>query len=293
MAKEKQLDILHAHYAIPHATSTFLAKEILGPNAPKTITTLHGTDITLVGRDPAYFEIVKFSIHRSDAVTTVSQGLKEETCQIFGIEKEIQVIYNIFDPDPHIKENAFPKEQFAKPGEKLLMHASNFRGVKRVEDVVEVFRKVQKSVPSKLLLVGTGPGIEDIRSLVSSLGLEQSVHFVTNSKHIDPYLACADLFLLPSSHESFGLAALEAQCYGVPVIASNVCGLPEVISHGETGYLAEVGNTKAIASYALQLLTDDSLYTQMSNRAKELAQERFSSERIVQQYIDLYTNFGK
>ncbi|GAB4233570.1 MAG: N-acetyl-alpha-D-glucosaminyl L-malate synthase BshA [Chlamydiales bacterium] len=282
------LDILHVHYAIPHATSAFLAKQLLGSQSPAIMTTLHGTDITLVGRDPSYYKIVKFSIEQSDAVSVVSEGLRLETRDSFGISKKINVIYNFFDPQPSLDAQKPMRERFVASGEKLIIHVSNFRSVKRVEDVVKIFQRINLNIPSKLLLVGTGEGLEPIRLQVNALGLEERVIFVGKIREVDPYIASADLFLLPSAHESFGLVALEALSYGVPVIASNVCGLPEVVTHGETGYLAPTGDVDAMSHFALNLLTDSNLYEKMSAKAKQDARERFSLEKILPQYLAIY-----
>lgn len=290
VTKQHNLDILHVHYAIPHATSAYLAKQLIGREAPKIVTTLHGTDITLVGRDTAYFEIVKFSINQSDVVTAVSEGLKRETYDYFDIDKEIKVIYNFFNPKIELMDRQPLKSKFAPNGERLLIHASNFRGVKRVHDVISIFDTVNQRIPSKLLLVGVGVGIEDVKTDVKNRGLEEQVIFVGKIKEIDPYIASSDLFLLPSSHESFGLVALEALSYGVPVIASNVCGLPEVVRHDETGFLAPVGDVEKMANDAIRLLEDSNLYQNMSQRAKEDAAARFNVEKILSEYMDIYKN---
>lgn len=288
VSKECNLDILHVHYAIPHATSAYLAKQILGTKSPAVITTLHGTDITLVGRDSSYFEIVRFSMAQSDGVTAVSKSLKQETQDYFQIDKPIQVIHNFFQPRPEILGTKPLRDAFVTKNEKLLLHSSNFRRVKRAEDVVHIFHLVREQVKSKLLLLGSGSGFESVKNLVRDYDLGKDVIFLGQSRYVDPYVASADLFLLPSSQESFGLAALEAMAYGVPVIASDVGGLPEVVVHGETGYLAPVGDVMTMATYAVQLLQDPALYTRMSRASTAHVQEHFSAEKIVPQYESFY-----
>ena len=288
VAKRHDLDILHVHYAIPHATSAYLAKQILGRKKPVVITTLHGTDITLVGRDPAYFQMVKFSIEKSCGVTAVSQSLAEQTHRYFGISKPIEVIYNFFIPKPELVGKKPLHCHFAVNGEKLLLHSSNFRPVKRPEDVVLIFKEVHKHIKSKLLFLGVGKGIEEVRRLVEKEGLTEDVYFWGTSRNIDPYMASADLFLLPSAQESFGLAALEAMSYGVPVIASDVGGLPELIEHGKTGYLAPVGDVQQMAAYAVQILSDREAYHKMSEAAQKCACEKFCTFHIIPQYEAYY-----
>lgn len=285
VAQEYDLDILHVHYAIPHATSAYLAKHILGKKRPVVITTLHGTDITLVGKDPAYFQIVKFSIEQSDGVTAVSQSLRKDTEETFGVETPIEVIYNFFTADPKLLGKKPLREKYAPNGEKLLIHSSNYRRVKRPQDVLEVFFRVKKEIPSKLLLLGSGAGLEEIRRIAQK---EKDVIFIGENRLIDPYVSSCDLFLLPSAHESFGMAALEAMAYGVPVIASDVGGLPELIQNGKTGYLCPVGNVDAMANRALELLQDESKYAEFSHAARIDACDRFCSSKIIPQYIALY-----
>lgn len=289
VAKRFNLDILHVHYAIPHATSAYLAKQILGTVKPVVITTLHGTDITLVGKDPAYHEIVKFSIERSCGVTAVSNSLKEQTCKYFGICKPpIEVIYNFFIPRSNLIGRKPMRSHFVAEGEKLLLHSSNFRSVKRAGDVVRIFQAVREKIKCKLLLIGSGSGLEEVRELVGEHHLTHEVFFLGNTRYIDPYVSSADLFLLPSAQESFGLAALEAMAYGVPVIASNVGGLPEVIVHGITGYMAPVGEVKLMADYAIQLLSNSQLHDQMGKAAMALAHDKFSVNKILPQYEAYY-----
>lgn len=280
--KQHDLDILHVHYAIPHATSAYMAKQILGNQKVAVITTLHGTDITLVGRDPAYYEIVKFSIEHSDGVTAVSHKLREQTMEYFGISKPIKVIHNFFIPKPELIGKKPQRD------EKVLLHSSNYRSVKRAEDVLNIFLEVRKEIKCKLLFVGTGAALGVIRQRVSELGLDDQVNFVGENRMIDSYIADSDLFLLPSEQESFGLAALEAMAYGVPVVASDVGGLPEVIAHGKTGYLAPVGDVRKMAQYAIDLLTNANKYQKMSKEGINVAQQRFNVSKILPQYEEYY-----
>ena len=293
VSKKYNLDVIHAHYAIPHATSAFLAKQILGTVSPKVITTLHGTDITLVGRDPAYFEIVKYSIEHSDAVTCVSESLRRYTVEWFGIERPIEVIHNFFIPRRGCIGKQPVRENYVSGDEKLIIHASNFRSVKRPEDVVLVFQRIREKVPSKLLLMGSGEGIETVRHLVKKLRLENEVFFKGKERNIDPYVSSSDLFLLPSSQESFGLAALEAMSYGVPVIATRVGGLPELIEHGKSGYLTPVGHVETMADTAIDLLSNPELYQKISEQSQQRAREKFCISEIYPKYISLYENVHK
>jgi L-malate glycosyltransferase len=288
VAKRHQLDLLHVHYAIPHATSAFLAKQLLNHQKVAVITTLHGTDITLVGKDPAYFEIVKFSIEQSDGVTAVSNSLKCQTCCHFGIEKPVEVIYNFFIPRPELNNAKPMRHLFVEEGQKLLLHSSNYRAVKRPEDVVHIFKRVRQKVPSRLLFLGSGGEIESVRNLVDVEGLSKEVIFLGKSREVDPYVASADLFLLPSAQESFGLAALEAMAYGVPVIASNVGGLPELVEQEKTGYLSPIGAIDEMSENAIRLLKDEKLYQAVSQAATERAKNHFSVEKIVPLYEDYY-----
>lgn len=288
VVKEYQIDILHVHYAIPHAASAFLAKQLLEKHKIAVVTTLHGTDITLVGRDPAYFEMVKFSIEKSDGITAVSNNLKEQTCQYFGIHRDIQVIYNFFNPRPELIGKKNLRCQFVKPEEKLILHSSNFRYVKRVPDVIHIFEKLRKKIPAKLVLLGHGSGVDEIRDLVNSLGLQKEVFFLGKSRDVDLYVSSADLFLLPSAHESFGLSALEAMAYGVPVIASDTGGIPEVVLNGVTGYLSPIGNVHQMADHALHILTHPDEYERMSKACMERATNHFSVEKILPQYVQYY-----
>lgn len=288
VAEEYKLDILHVHYAIPHATSAYLAKQLMREANPAIITTLHGTDITLVGNDPAYFEIVKFSIERSCGVTTVSENLRQQTIQEFQISRPIEVISNFFTPKPSLLGKKPLRQKFVKEDEKLILHSSNFRPVKRPEDVVKVFLEVRKKVASKLLFLGTGEGIEGVRRLVKEHRIENDVYFLGKRGEIDAFVASADLFLLPSSQESFGLAGLEAMAYGVPVISTHVGGLPEVIEHEVSGFLCTPEDIGQMAAYATRLLTDPQLYETISRNGAKRAAENFSSSKVYPQYVAFY-----
>jgi N-acetyl-alpha-D-glucosaminyl L-malate synthase BshA len=275
VVRYEKLDLLHVHYAIPHATSAFLAKQILkchGINIP-VITTLHGTDITIVGKDASLAPVVTFSINESDGVTTVSEDLRKDTYEAFEIRKEIEVIPNFVDLERFKKQ---PKEHFKRiicpNDEKLLVHTSNFRKVKRIEDIIKVFAKLKKQIPSKLLLVGDGPERGPMEQLSRDMNLGEDVRFVGKLDAIEEVLSVADLFLMPSEKESFGLAALEAMACEVPVISSNTGGLPELNVQGITGYLSNVGDVDDMVKNALYILQDENLPTFKANalaRAKE------------------------
>jgi L-malate glycosyltransferase len=286
----EQLDLIHVHYAIPHASAAYLAKQILkykGIHVP-VITTLHGTDITLVGRDPSFEPVVTFSINESDGVTAVSESLRNDTYSSFEILSAIEVIPNFIDLKRFRKQ---PKEHFklaiCPHGEKLLMHTSNFRKVKRIEDIIQVFAKVQKQVPAKLLLVGDGPERSGIESLCRELGVAADVRFLGKLDTIEEALSMADLFFLTSEKESFGLAALEAMACEVPVISSNAGGIPEVNIHGVTGFLSEIGDIDDMVSNTIKILSDEDLLTQMKANALARAKE-FSLEKILPMYERYY-----
>jgi N-acetyl-alpha-D-glucosaminyl L-malate synthase BshA len=287
------LDLLHCHYAIPHATSAWIAREMLRQQHRdvKVITTLHGTDITLVGQDPSFNPITKFSIEKSDRLTAVSEYLRKETYNAFGCDKcDVGVIYNFIDPDVYDRSKypATLKEQLGK-SEPVLMHISNFRRVKRVRDVVQIFARVNAEIPSKLVMVGDGPDRPEAEEEVRHLGIENSVFFLGKLDVVAPLLASADLFLLPTSSESFGLSALEALASGVPVIGTRAGGLPEVVRDGETGYLCEVGDVESMSNAALSILTDADKWRAMSELGASDARARFSLNEIVSQYEHLYT----
>jgi len=287
-----KLDILHVHYAIPHASVAYLAKKILlseGIYIP-TITTLHGTDITLVGKNPAYAPVVSFAINKSDGVTAVSESLKQDTLDGFPISRHIEVIPNFIDFDRFKKTN---KDHFKKAiapfGEKILVHVSNFRKVKRIGDVVEMFNLVRREIPAKLLLIGDGPERQSIEQLCRQLGLCEQIRFLGKQDAIEELLAIADLFVLPSEKESFGLSALEAMACEVPVISSNTGGLPEVNIDGETGFTSDIGDVADMAKNALLLLKDEVLL--QTFRAAALAQaKRFAVGNIVPRYEAFYAD---
>jgi N-acetyl-alpha-D-glucosaminyl L-malate synthase BshA len=289
VARFEQLDILHAHYAIPHAISAYLAKQILGANGPKIVTTLHGTDITLVGLEPSYLAVMKFSIEQSDGVTAVSRFLKEKTLTNYHIDKDIQVIPNFVDTGKYRRIDASKiRWTLAPSGEKVLVHVSNFRTVKRVQDVVRIFDSVRKKVPSRLLLIGDGPERSNCEQLVRELGIMDEVRFLGKQIELVELLSASDLFLIPSQSESFGLSALEAMACELPVIASSVGGLPELIVHGETGYIAEIGDIDRMARYATDLLTSEVKYKAFSSASRRRAVESFASDRIIDQYEHYY-----
>jgi N-acetyl-alpha-D-glucosaminyl L-malate synthase BshA len=287
------IDLLHVHYAIPHASAAYMAKRILekqGKIIP-VITTLHGTDITLVGRDKTFAPVVAFSINESDAITAVSQNLKDETYKNFNIEKEIKVIQNFVDVKRFGKKpiDAF-RRVIAPNKEKIVVHASNFRKLKRVEDVVRVFAELNKKVPSKLLFVGDGPERPNAESLSRELGTYDDTRFVGRQEQIEEVLAVSDLFILPSDYESFGLAALEAMAAGVPVLSSNAGGLPEINIDGETGYLAKVGDVATMSKKAIELLSDENKLERFKKNAAEHARQ-FDIDNVIPRYEALYNRF--
>jgi len=292
VARTSKLDIFHVHYAIPHATCAFLAKQILasmGEHVPKMITTLHGTDITLVGSDPSFYDLTRFSINASDGITAVSKYLADETKTVFKIEKEIRVMHNFID-DSRFKPytNQCRRGEFADDGESLIAHISNFRPVKRTLDVIDTFDKINAVLPSKLLLIGEGPDTVLARRQVQKRGLASRVIFLGNQSRVEAMLPCTDLFLLPSEEESFGLAALEALACGVPVIGTSGTGLMEVIDEGVNGFLLPVGDTTGMARAGIALLQDAAKLRQFKLAAAELALKKFSADRIVSQYEDYY-----
>lgn len=291
--KNYDLDLLHVHYAIPHASAAYMAKQIVaktGRNIP-IITTLHGTDITLVGRDKTYEPVVTFSINESDAITAVSHNLREETYKSFQITKDIEVIFNFVDVARFSKKpiDAFRKV-IAPHGEKILVHASNFRSIKRVKDVVRIFAETKKHVAAKLLLVGDGPDRPAVENLVKELDVHDDVRLLGKQEQIEEILLISDLFVLPSEYESFGLAALEAMAARVPVISSNAGGLPEVNINGLTGYTANVGDVATMAKHAINLLGDEALLATMKENAHAQARA-FDIQNIVPVYEKLYSRY--
>lgn len=287
--KRHGLDIIHAHYAVPHATAAFLAREMCGPGGPKVVTTLHGTDITLMGTDPSFAEIIRFSIEASDQVTAVSNALRKNTLELLASHKEIQVIHNFLDLDEwrRVESPGFC-QRLRTCGQKILVHASNFRQVKRPLDVIQVFNWVRQSVPSRLIMIGEGPELAACQELSDRLGMRDSVLYMGVQDQIVPLLSIADLFLLPSSQEAFGLAALEAMACGAPVIASNAGGLPEVVVEGETGHLLDIGDVEGMASRAIALLSDPVRHARMSEAAVERVRTHFATPRVIPQYEAVY-----
>lgn len=291
VVEKNNLEILHVHYAIPHAYAAFMAKQMLlekGINI-KVVTTLHGTDITLVGSHPNYKTAVEFSINSSDIVTSVSNNLKNTTNKLFNINKEIKVIYNFIDvlKYSNIHNEECKRNSIAAPDEKILTHVSNFRSVKRVEDVVSVFAIVSKSIPSKLIMIGEGPDTIKAKKIAKKLGVFQKIYFLGNSDEVAKILCYSDVFLLPSQTESFGLAALEAMAASTAVISTNTGGLPEVNIHGVTGYLSNLGDVEDMATNTISILKDDKTLQKFKENANKHA-NKFSLNKILPVYEDLY-----
>jgi len=291
--KNNNLDLLHVHYAIPHASAAYMAKKILELEGKKipVITTLHGTDITLVGRDKTYAPVVAFSINQSDAITAVSKNLRDITYKTFKIEKEIEVINNFVDVQRFTRKpiDAFRKV-IAPNGEKIILHASNFRKLKRVQDVVQIFYEVQKQIPSKLLFIGDGPERVTAEELSRTLGVCDDMRFVGKQEQMEDILAIGDLFLLPSEYESFGLAALEAMAAGVPVVSTNAGGLSEININGETGYLGDVGDVQSMSQAAISIIKDKEVLSAFKKRAAAHA-KKYDIINIVPLYENLYERF--
>ena len=286
----EKLDLLHVHYAIPHASSAYLAKQMLKQKKDlKVITTLHGTDITLIGLEPSFLPLVRFSIEASDGVTAVSRSLKEQTLTNYNIEKEIQVIPNFVDTDLYKpSKNGDLREHVAPHGEKVLVHTSNFRVVKRVPDTIRILEKVIKEIPAKLLLVGDGPDRSECERLCRQLGLCDDVKFLGKQDGLVEILNAADIFLIPSQSESFGLAALEAMACGLPVVSSNIGGLPELVRHNETGFIAGIGDIERMSKYVTDLLTNQKKYELFSANARNRAVNIFNKSKIVHLYEEHY-----
>jgi N-acetyl-alpha-D-glucosaminyl L-malate synthase BshA len=288
VAKMQQLDLLHVHYAVPHAVCAFIAKQMAGAGL-KTVTTLHGTDITVLAQDESLKDLIRLAINESDAVTAVSNDLIRETRELLDIEREIELTYNFVDKRIYYpRECSSLRSDFAGKDEKILMHISNFRPVKRVGDVVDVFAKVVKEVPSRLLLVGEGPDLPKIQCKIRNMGLEDRVHFLGKQDDVAHVISIADLMLLPSEKESFGLVALEAMACGVPTIGSFAGGIPELVTHGETGYLSSIGDTDDMALHAIRLLTDERLYARFREACLHRARTEFCNDRITAIYERIY-----
>lgn len=292
VVRNNHLDLLHVHYAIPHASAAYMAKKILehqGIQIP-FITTLHGTDITLVGKDKTYAPVVSFSINQSDAITAVSNNLRDETFANFKIEKEISVIHNFVDIHRFNKKpiDAF-KRVIAPEGEKIILHASNFRKIKRIADVIYTYNMIRKEIPAKLLLVGDGPERPMAEELCRELEIGEDARFVGKQQDMEEIYAIADLFLLPSEYESFGLSALEAMAAGTPVVATNSGGLPEIITHGVNGYLSNIGDIESMGDFAKNILANEKTHNAFKIAAREQAL-RFDIENIVPLYESLYQN---
>ena len=296
VVEKYQLDVLHVHYAIPHAYAAYMAKQMLIEKgiSVKVVTTLHGTDITLVGSHPTYKTAVEFSINNSDVVTAVSNDLKKTTNRLFIIKNNIQVIYNFIDTQKYDKahQQKCNRAAIAKPDERILTHVSNFRPVKRVEDVIKVFYEVHKEIPSKLLLIGEGPERSKAENLVNKLKISNDVLFLGNSSEVTKILCYSDVFLLPSQTESFGLAALEAMAARTPVISTNTGGLPEVNIHGKTGYLSDLGDVTEMANNAISILKNQETLEMFKQNAKEHT-KRFSLDNILPIYEDIYKSCYK
>jgi N-acetyl-alpha-D-glucosaminyl L-malate synthase BshA len=292
MAKLHEIELVHVHYAIPHAYAGYMAKQMLAEEDIfiPMVTTLHGTDITLVGNHPFYKPAVTFSINNSDAVTSVSQSLKDDTLRLFNINKKIHVIPNFIDTKK--LDNSFSdceRDLIACVDEKIITHISNIRKVKRVDDVIEIFDRIQQKMPAKLVIVGDGPEKKSLEILCKDKGITEKVLFVGNSHEVDKILCFSDLFILPSEHESFGLVALEAMACGVPVISSNAGGLPEVNIQGESGFLSDVGNVDEMSENAIKILQDPEMLLKFKKKAK-LISKKFETKAIVPMYEEIYKN---
>jgi len=296
VAEIYELDLLHVHYAIPHSVSAMLARQMLGCDHARNrrhlpyVTTLHGTDITLVGADPSYLPITRFSIDQSDGVTSISNYLKQRTLEVFDVRTPIEVIPNfvncdLYERTPEVMQR---RSEYARAGEKILVHLSNFRPVKRIPDVIEIFDRVQKKIPSRLLMIGDGPERSRAEWLAVNKGIHNKVEFLGKQDQIHEKLGVADVMLLPSQLESFGLAALEAMACEVVPIATNEGGVPEVIDHGKTGFLAAVGDVETMANYAIEVLSDDAKLKQMGEAARASAQAKFCASKIIPLYEKHY-----
>lgn len=287
--QREKLDLVHAHYAIPHTISAWMASRMLEEGRLPLMTTLHGTDITLVGQDPGYLPVTRFTLQHSDAITSVSDWLKAETLRVFDSGLDIRRIHNFVDTDlfrPLCQQGL--RNGFANRGESVLLHVSNFRPVKRVQDVIQTFDRVQRALPARLILAGLGPERNAMKELVRQLDIEDKVHFIGNNESIVDLMNVADLFLLPSESESFGLAALEAMSCGIPAVASRVGGLPELIEDGVNSFLCPLGDVDSFAECCIRLLKDRDCYDRIARAARSTAVDRFSIGRILPEYVRLY-----
>jgi N-acetyl-alpha-D-glucosaminyl L-malate synthase BshA len=294
VAKREQLDVLHAHYAVPHAVCAVLARQMVGGKL-KIVTTLHGTDITVLGYDPSLSDMIKFGIEQSDVVTAVSNSLVRQTYELLDVQKPIQTVYNFVDERVYCRKDVsyLKKEYGIGENEKVIIHVSNFRKVKRVPEVVRAFSLIRKQLPAKLLLVGDGPEMPVVSRLVEELGLNEDVRFLGKQDRLDELYSISDVKLLLSEKESFGLVLLEAMACGVPCIGTTIGGIPEVIEDGKTGFLCELGNVEEIAEKAMQILTDPHLHTYMAKQAVQTVYKKFHSREIVGQYEDIYVSLAK
>lgn len=288
VAKMQNLDLLHVHYAVPHAICAYLAKQMVGDQL-RTVTTLHGTDITVLAQDESLKDLIRLAINKSDAVTAVSNDLIQETRDMLDIVKPIDLTYNFVDKRIYYpRDCASLRNDFVTGDEKILMHISNFRPVKRVSDVIDIFAKVQEQVASKLLLVGEGPDLPKIQYKIRNMGLEDRVHFLGKQDDVAHVISIADLMLLPSEKESFGLVALEAMACGVPTIGSFAGGIPELVTHGETGFLSPIGDTEDMAFHAIRLLQDEELYRQFRQACLTRARTQFCNDLVTAEYERIY-----
>ncbi|MBV6714675.1 N-acetyl-alpha-D-glucosaminyl L-malate synthase BshA [Paenibacillus chitinolyticus] len=288
VAQMQKLDLLHVHYAIPHAVCALLAKQMVGPDL-KVVTTLHGTDITVLAQDQSISDLIRYAINESDAVTAVSNDLIAETRETLDISRDIDLTYNFVDKRVYYPRDVKSlRKEFARDDEKILLHISNFRPVKRVTDVVDIFKRVSEKIPSRLLFVGEGPELSKVISYVKELGLSDRVNFCGKQDDVAQLISLGDVMLLPSEKESFGLVALEAMACGVPTVGSIAGGIPELVTHGETGFLAEIGDTEKMADYALELLSDPQEYEKMSAACLNRARTTFCNDWITMQYEEIY-----
>ncbi|WP_449536723.1 N-acetyl-alpha-D-glucosaminyl L-malate synthase BshA [Ferdinandcohnia sp. Marseille-Q9671] len=289
VTKREKLDLLHVHYAIPHAACAYLAKQMVGGNV-KVVTTLHGTDITVLGYDPSLTDLIRFGIEQSDAVTAVSQSLVNQTYQLIEPKKDIKTVYNFVDEKIYYKHEAdsLRKQYGIADDEKVMIHVSNFRKVKRVEDVIMAFHLIQEKIKSKLILVGDGPELTTVCNMINELGLTDKVLLLGKQENVAELFSISDLKLLLSEKESFGLVLIEAMACGVPTIGTNVGGIPEVINDGMNGYICELGDVQTIASKAIDLLSNPVLHSEMAKQALLTVQGKFNSEKIVNEYEDIY-----